>query len=142
MKSSLSFIVCSWAVPTTVYAQVVQWGIAKREPQEPNLGRRQAQSIEEIITNDKTNGGYFATCKVGTPGQDVTLQLDTGSSDIWVPSSDSSVCVESRASKGCSLGSCKCLVPRISHPRNIYRHALTNTWLTNIQSSQQILHHS
>lgn len=107
MVLSSSLTAWSLTVPFA-YSQVVQWGIAKREPLEhSNLVRRQARSIEEIITNDKANGGYFATCKVGTPGQDVTLQLDTGSSDIWVPASDSGVCTKGRSSKGCLLGSCK-----------------------------------
>ncbi|KAK7752993.1 hypothetical protein SLS62_004942 [Diatrype stigma] len=103
----LSSSVTVWSLTLALaYAQVVQWGIAKREPlEQSNLIRRQARSIEEIITNDKANGGYFATCKIGTPGQDVTLQLDTGSSDIWVPASDSGVCTKGQSSKGCLLGS-------------------------------------
>lgn len=94
-------------------ARVVQWDITKRhiEPKSGGLARR-AQTYEEIITNEKTRGGYFATCKIGTPAQDLTLQLDTGSSDIWVPSSSASVCTtssssssSSSSSEGCTLGS-------------------------------------
>ncbi len=112
MKTGSSLVLSSLVAPIA-YGQVVQWDIAKREPLEPleplepQLDRRQAQSIEEIINNDRANGGYFATCKIGTPGQDVTLQLDTGSSDIWVPSTDSGVCRKSKTSDGCTLGACK-----------------------------------
>ncbi|OAA55024.1 aspartic-type endopeptidase [Niveomyces insectorum RCEF 264] len=85
---------------------VVQWDIARRQPH-PRLLRR-ADTDLTTIHNDLTQGGYFATCKIGTPSQTLTLQLDTGSSDIWVPSSDASICASSsRASRtgGCSLGS-------------------------------------
>ena len=37
---------------------------------------------------------YIINMTVGTPGQPFSVQLDTGSSDIWIPSVDSNVCVE------------------------------------------------
>ncbi|CAJ2499792.1 Uu.00g026450.m01.CDS01 [Anthostomella pinea] len=86
-------------------AQVVQWDIAKRANGAPKLTRRADGSVEEVITNEKNRGGYFASCQVGTPGQKLTLQLDTGSSDIWVPSSNSAVCEQSSNGGGCTLGS-------------------------------------
>ncbi|RYP03341.1 hypothetical protein DL765_010532 [Monosporascus sp. GIB2] len=79
--------------------------MARGERLGPELDARQARSIDEVIANDKLNGGYFATCKIGTPGQDVTLQLDTGSSDTWVPASSSVICTKSSSSRGCVLGS-------------------------------------
>ncbi|KAK3945466.1 mitochondrial elongation factor g 1-like protein [Diplogelasinospora grovesii] len=88
---------------------VVQWGIQKRQPessQQPNRLRKRASTYEEVITNDQVRGGYFATCVLGTPGQNLTLQLDTGSSDIWVPESTAQICKTStQNSNGCSLGS-------------------------------------
>ncbi|GAP92140.1 putative aspartic proteinase [Rosellinia necatrix] len=90
-------------------AQVVRWDIEKRSDL-PSLSRRLRPradgSVEEVITNERTRGGYFASCSVGTPSQKVTLQLDTGSSDIWVPASSASVCEQQTSSGGgCSLGS-------------------------------------
>ncbi|RYP61975.1 hypothetical protein DL769_007488 [Monosporascus sp. CRB-8-3] len=104
MGIGMGSIICSLLV-SFINAQVVQWDIARRERLGLELGARQARSIEEVITNDELNGGYFATCKIGTPGQDVTLQLDTGSSDIWVPASSSGICTKSGSSRGCVLGS-------------------------------------
>ncbi|OTB02687.1 hypothetical protein M426DRAFT_24473 [Hypoxylon sp. CI-4A] len=98
-------------VASVAQAQVVQWDIAKRQAA-TKLSRRQDNTFTEVITNEKLRGGYFASCQVGTPGQNLTLQLDTGSSDIWVPSSSASVCETSSNSQdsrdnGCTFGSCE-----------------------------------
>ncbi|KAI3319401.1 acid protease [Xylariaceae sp. AK1471] len=85
-------------------AQVVQWDIVRKENAAPKLSKRADGTVQEVITNERMRGGYFASCSVGTPPQDVTLQLDTGSSDIWVPASDASVC-QSTAQGGCTFGS-------------------------------------
>ena len=37
---------------------------------------------------------YLINMTIGTPGQHFSLQLDTGSSDIWIPSADSNACQE------------------------------------------------
>lgn len=94
---------------------VVQWGIQKRSAPEDlrnkNRFRKRASTYEEVITNEESRGGYFATCRLGTPGQDLTLQLDTGSSDIWVPDSTAAVCrtdttsSSSSSGGGCTFGS-------------------------------------
>lgn len=87
---------------------VVQFDIERRQLQ-PRVRldkRAPADAFEEVITNDRSRGGYFLTCNVGNPPQNLTLQLDTGSSDIWVPAS--SACKPSaKKPNGCSLGSCK-----------------------------------
>ncbi|KAI0011910.1 mitochondrial elongation factor g 1-like protein [Xylariaceae sp. FL0662B] len=85
-------------------AQVVQWDIVKKQTARPKLTRRQAGTFQEIITNEEDRGGYFASCAVGTPAQNLTLQLDTGSSDIWVPSSSATAC-EKNGGQGCTFGS-------------------------------------
>lgn len=83
---------------------VVQWDIEKRYHPKASSRKRAAGTQEAEITNSVARGGYFATCSVGTPRQDVILQLDTGSSDVWIPSSAAAIC---RATKqACSLGTC------------------------------------
>lgn len=37
---------------------------------------------------------YIINMTVGTPGQPFSVQLDTGSSDIWIPSAESNICRE------------------------------------------------
>jgi predicted aspartyl protease len=96
------------ALSATAAAQVVQWDIAKQK----NTPRVKRRSSPDSVTlqNDEDLGGYFVTVSIGTPGQNLTLQVDTGSSDIWVPSSSAMVCKEDNSNdggpQGCSLGSC------------------------------------
>lgn len=101
-SAGLSAVVSASILAPTVYATgVVQWDISKRYPSKFSLDKRTGTQ-QENVENSLARGGYFATCTLGTPGQHVILQLDTGSSDIWVPSSSSSVC----DGDACTLGSC------------------------------------
>ncbi|KAI1845497.1 hypothetical protein JX266_008355 [Neoarthrinium moseri] len=113
MKSAVTLATGS-LLASVAHAQVVQWDIQKRDlAPKKGLRRRAASTYTEVITNEEARGGYFATVSVGTPAQNLTLQLDTGSSDIWVPSSQSSVCEKSASrggsssssSDGCTFGS-------------------------------------
>ncbi|KAK4167256.1 mitochondrial elongation factor g 1-like protein [Cladorrhinum sp. PSN259] len=85
---------------------VVQWDIQKRQTSAPDLTRlrKRASTYTQLITNQEARGGYFASCRLGTPAQDIVLQLDTGSSDIWVPDSRARICTKA-GTEGCSLGS-------------------------------------
>ncbi|KAJ4003054.1 hypothetical protein NW752_012298 [Fusarium irregulare] len=103
MKSWLwgASLVSSWGL---VYAQTIQWNIEGRHPQ-PHLARRSKTTYEEVIRNDRTEGGYFTEVTIGDPPQKITLQLDTGSSDVWVPWNCADVCTDDDDKKGCPLGS-------------------------------------
>lgn len=52
-----------------------------RNPNANRLARRGHAVVD--ITNDMSEGLYFVNASVGTPGQQVQLVLDTGSSDLW-----------------------------------------------------------
>ena len=90
----LAFMEAAWA-------GVVQLDIARRGA--PELLSRRSESFATDLMNNISAQVYVATVEVGTPPQTVTLQLDTGSSDTWIPAINSSVCNNG----GCFYGSCK-----------------------------------
>ncbi|RKU48482.1 hypothetical protein DL546_004468 [Coniochaeta pulveracea] len=100
--SVLDYVAAQNSVPG-----MIQWQIEKRVKLPPSgqpLHKR-GQTYEEVITNERSRGGYFTTCALGTPWQNISLQLDTGSSDIWVPDQTASACSVSRQNPtGCDLG--------------------------------------
>lgn len=112
---SVTTLAASSLLASAARAQVVQMDIQRRELAPKDKLRKRFSTYTEVVSNDESLGGYFATVSVGTPSQNLTLQLDTGSSDIWVPSSSASVCEttnsRSSSSSGCSLGSCKYYPP-------------------------------
>jgi elongation factor G len=92
----------------TVTAQVVQWDFEKQQHDGRRVSRR-ASSVDATVANEAQDGGYFASVTIGTPGQKLSLQLDTGSSDIWVPYVEAQACEPSyrQNTEGCTRGSCK-----------------------------------
>jgi hypothetical protein len=60
----------------------------------PHIARR-ASTVQTDITNELLL--YFINITVGTPPQPLSLQLDTGSSDIWFPSASSNICQQNCA---------------------------------------------
>jgi hypothetical protein len=75
-----------------------------REVEKAQLAKRGTLSV--TLANYETIGLYAANATVGTPGQPFTFQIDTGSSDVWVPSSSASICKDTQEG-GCPFGSCK-----------------------------------
>ncbi|KAK0724210.1 aspartic peptidase domain-containing protein, partial [Lasiosphaeris hirsuta] len=65
----------------------------------PSLGSRlhqRAAPFDEDLANNVTTGAYFATVEVGSPGQSITVHVDTGSSDVWVLAKNSDLCTSTR----------------------------------------------
>ncbi|KAK4102275.1 acid protease, partial [Parathielavia hyrcaniae] len=58
----------------------------------PSLARR--GTYAEQLINDIAGGGYYVEVKVGTPGQTLTMLLDTGSSDAWVLGYNADLCTQ------------------------------------------------
>ncbi|KAH7321411.1 aspartic peptidase domain-containing protein [Stachybotrys elegans] len=96
---------CSFQLAPWAFAQVVQWDI-KHQFSTSGLRRRSDLSFEAVLENRRARGGYYATVEVGNPHQEITLQIDTGSSDTWIPFQDADICTnDSSRSRGCCLGS-------------------------------------
>jgi hypothetical protein len=70
---------------------------------------KRAGTVMEGLVNAPQQGLYFANVSVGTPAQNFGLQIDTGSSDVWVPSKSAAFCSSTSKLGGCRNGQCKLL---------------------------------
>lgn len=67
----------------------------------PHLRRRQSNTVLAGLSNEISL--YLINVTVGTPPQSFSLQLDTGSSDIWFPTNDADVC-QTDGGANCPVG--------------------------------------
>ncbi|KAK3330522.1 acid protease [Apodospora peruviana] len=58
----------------------------------PKLSRR--ATLTSDLVNNITGGAYYVDVSVGTPGQTVSMVLDTGSSDAWVVGTRANLCID------------------------------------------------
>lgn len=88
MLSVRSLALCSLAASALVAdaiaePRVLHMPIA-RKPNAGRLTKRGTQGTALVIANNAISESlYYVNATVGTPGQLVQLDLDTGSSDIW-----------------------------------------------------------
>lgn len=82
-------------------AATVRVATTRRRIPTAQILQRRNQTVPLSLDNDVDK--YMAAITVGTPGQELWVQLDTGSSDLWVPSVRSDMCLGDE----CSSGSCK-----------------------------------
>lgn len=62
----------------------------KRKIPSQTLERRDGGVSANLVNDDKVE--YLVNISIGTPPQPMSVQLDTGSSDLWVPSVDLDLC--------------------------------------------------
>lgn len=108
MKLSIAFL--SLAISALSNASVpgtLLLGIQKREiPSNSALGR--TQTLQVPLINHAHGHCYYVNISIGTPSQNLSVDLDTGSSDLWFPASG--LCSQRHSRVGddpCSGGSCK-----------------------------------
>lgn len=100
MRSHLPFLAS--VLPTAVLAQNGAFSLPF-EKRTRSLSKRASGSgtLPVALANEETD--YLVNIEVGTPPQKLQVQIDTGSSDLWVP--DVSQCPSNTA---CPYGACKC----------------------------------
>lgn len=77
-----------------------------RETYPTHLMRRDTGTWEQMMNNNISGGGYYAQVQVGTPPQDVTLIVDTGSSDVWVLDTNADLCTSPLKQQQSQVGGC------------------------------------
>lgn len=101
--------------------RTVQFDIGKRHPSEIVGDRmKEAAANEKRATINAPIGNalelYYINVSVGTPGQNLQLQLDTGSSDVWMIESGLSECRQQGACLGGTFNPSKSSTYKVSIP--------------------------
>ncbi|KAK9480697.1 aspartic peptidase domain-containing protein [Lipomyces japonicus] len=101
LASSLSSASSS-SIPGTVQFDIVRQKVPAGHDVPFNARhRRRVRSRRDNVKNtveqllDNSLALYYANVSLGTPPQSLRLQIDTGSSDVWVQSGENEVCQES-----------------------------------------------
>lgn len=126
MKTSTATLVaavCAFA-GLTAAQKVVPVGIKRsslNQQATAPLARNKRNTYTQSLSNNITGAGYYADITVGTPPQNVSLVLDTGSSDLWLLSSEADLCEDKYDQRiyGYCLPTCKSIFFNISVVKSV-----------------------
>lgn len=92
MKSLLALALLAPVSSVIATAGTVQMDITAKEGTREIQRRTIVDNSIELLTQESTDFKlYFVNVSIGTPPQNLELQIDTGSSDIWVIASDANI---------------------------------------------------
>lgn len=94
MKSFAFSAVVSIAALSSYADAAIKIGITKGTNTRHKRQLMPRSNIIEELGNNFTGQSYMATVTVGTPPQDISLAIDTGSSDTWVLDSEALLCTD------------------------------------------------
>ena len=89
MKASIAYSLLAIESATVLGQNVIQYPFQKvRQLKSPELRKR--ATVPVTLGNEQVL--YYANVSVGTPGQPIQMQVDTGSSDVWMSDSTAAFC--------------------------------------------------
>lgn len=99
MRSHPAHALLALLLAATAAGNVLRIPVARNSPgtvtrRHRRLSRR--ATFTESLANNITGGGYYASVSVGTPGQDIDMILDTGSSDAFIVAAGADLCESPR----------------------------------------------
>jgi hypothetical protein len=109
MKAPATSAILSVAALSSCAFAAVSINIAKNPEAKPKTRRRHLlprAAITETLNNNATGGDYIAQVSVGTPPQQQTLLIDTGSSDVWMLASTADLCTDPALQAYYETGGC------------------------------------